>query len=107
MEHSVGAPAEPDFDVQMLDPVPVSDTNINAEDFEDGVEVEDESTTRREGYLSYFFVRVLPDDQCSDGRFFPERGISPLNTTLVRLIIGSRSADAIPQSVRDSKLHIS
>lgn len=55
---SVGAPAEPDFDVQQLDPVPISDTNINAEDFEDGVEFEDDSTTRREGYLSYMFVRL-------------------------------------------------
>lgn len=51
----------------MLDPVPVSDTNINAEDFEDGVEVEDESTTRREGHLSYLFVRVLFQHQHNNG----------------------------------------
>eukprot|EP00892_Ulva_mutabilis_P001297 jgi/Ulvmu1/11168/UM072_0004.1 len=47
--------AEPDFDVQLLDPVPISDKNFEAKDFDDAVEIVDESTTRREGFLSYFY----------------------------------------------------
>jgi len=38
--------------------VPITDKNIDASEFDDAAEVEDESTTRREGYLSYFFVRL-------------------------------------------------